>query len=76
MNTAAINSIAIDGAAGLTPPPAPSVIGPTVFASTGQRRGLDPGRSTGTAREATATRLYSTGTRHGIDPGRSTGRGA
>jgi hypothetical protein len=50
------------------------VIGPAAYASTGSRRGVDPGRSTGT--QTRAVEFNSTGRRHGIDPGRSTGRGA
>jgi hypothetical protein len=54
-------------------PPA-TVIGPTSFTSTGSRRGLDPGRSTGAVRAV--AEFLSTGQRHGIDPERSTGQGA
>ena len=53
-----------------------SSVGRTVFASTGSRRGIDPGRSTGTTPTTEVIELASTGRRRGIDPGRSTGKGS
>jgi hypothetical protein len=72
MNTAAVNAIQVDGAPAVAPP---VFTGPSVFASTGQRLGVDPGWSVGTAQGPGAPGFGSTGQRLGVDPGWSSGSG-
>jgi hypothetical protein len=73
MNITTINVIPVDGAPAVAPP---VFTGPSYFASTGQRLGVDPGWSVGTAQGASAPQFGSTGQRLGVDPGWSSGRGA